>query len=105
MSIENYYTETASVITVTNPGDFSTALGSETSVEFKAAINPSRGYESFAGGRTDVFADYKLFCSSTVALTEQTRVLYSGTYYNVVFVKDTLNRGHHKLVFLQKDVR
>jgi head-tail adaptor len=105
MGIENYYSETASVITVTKPTDFSTALGSESSVAFRCAINPVSGYESFAGGRNDVFADYKVFCSSTVALTEGKRVKWSSQYFNVVFVKDTFNMGHHKLVFLQKDVR
>lgn len=105
MSIEDYYTESASVITVTKPGDFSTAAVTESSVAFVCAINPASGYEAFAGGRTDVFADYKLFCSDTVSFTEQSRIKWDSGYYNVVFVKDTFNKGHHKLAMLQKDVR
>ena len=105
MSIENYYTETVKIVTVTAPGDFSTEAGSESCSTALAAVNPNTGREQFAGGRNDVFADYKMFCSDTVTITEQNRVLYAGSYYNVVFVKDTLNKGHHKLSFLQKDVR
>ena len=105
MSIENYYTETASVITVSKPTDFSTAVATESSAAFTCAINPVSGYETFAGGRNDVFADYKVFCSDSVSITEQQRIKWAGDYFNVVFVKDTFNMGHHKLVFLQKDVR
>lgn len=105
MSIENYYTETASVITVTKPSDFSTSGITESSASFACAINPNTGFETFAGGRNDVFADYKVFCSDTVTITEQNRVAWAGQDFNVVFVKDTFNRGHHKLVFLQRDVR
>ena len=105
MSIEDFYDQSAAVITVTKPGDFSTALPSETTVSFSCAINPVSGYEKFAGGHNEVMADYKLFCSSTVALTEQTRVKWNSKYYNVVFVKDTFKMGHHLLAFLKKDVR
>ncbi len=105
MSIENYYTETASVITVTKPTDFSTSAITETSASFACAINPVSGFEKYAGGRTDAFADYKVFCSDTVSMVEKQRVRWAGTDFNVVFVKDTFNMGHHKLVFLQKDVR
>jgi len=105
MSIENYYTESASVITVANPTDFSTSPITETTVAITCAINPNTGREQFSGMRNDVFADYKMFCSDTVTLTEQNRVVWAGQSFNVVFVKDTFNMGHHKLSFLQKDVR
>ncbi len=105
MSIENYYTETAKVNTITRPGDFSTAAETKTTATISCAINPVSGSEFFAGGRTDVFADYKLFCSDTVAINEQNRVAWAGQDFNVVFVKDTFNMGHHKLVYLKRDVR
>ena len=105
MSIEDFYTETVKIVTVTNPGAFSTSAKSESCSTAKAAVNPVSGMERFAGGHNDVFADYKLFCSDTVTLTESNRVLYGSDYYNVVFVKDTLNMGHHKLAYLKKDVR
>jgi len=105
MSIEDFYTETASLITVSNPTDFSTSLKTETTVSFSCAINPVSGHKQFAGGKNEVYADYKLFCSDTVAFTEAKRVKWASQYYNVVFIKDTFNLGHHKTVYLKKDVR
>ena len=105
MSIENYYTEKVKVVTGSNPTDFSTVARTESCSTISAAINPVSGYERFAGGKNDVFADYKLFCSDTVVLTEANRVKWGTQVFNVVFVKDTLNMGHHKLSYLKRDVR
>jgi len=105
MSIERFYTETIKVVTVTEPDDFSTAVRSESCSTVSAAVNPASGRELFAGGRNEPYADYKAFMSSTVSIDEQNRVVWSGSTMNVVFVKDTLNMGHHKLVYLKKDVR
>ena len=105
MSIENYYTETVKIVTVSNPTDFSTSAKSESCSTAMAAVNPVSGTELFAAGHNDLIADYKMFCSDSVSIDETKRVLYAGSYYNVVFVKDTLNMGHHQLVYLKKDVR
>lgn len=105
MSIANYYTETVKIVTVTNPSDFSTAAVSRSCSTASAAVNPVSGSKQFAGGHNEVYADYKMFCSDTVTITSTNQVLYASEYYNVVFVKDTLNKGHHKLVYLKKDVR
>ncbi len=105
MSIKDYYTETIKIKTITDPGQFSTTVATESCSTASAAMNLVSGVENFAGGRNDVFADYKAFMSSTVSVNEQNRVVYSGDTYGVRAVKDTLNRGHHKIVFLKKDVR
>ena len=99
--ITDYYTETAYVVTVTLPGDFSTSTQTESLTTVSCAINPVSGHERFAGGQNGVFADYKLFCSDTVTLTEGNHVRWSSDDYNVVFVKDTFNKGHHKLAYLK----
>lgn len=105
MSLRDYFTETIKVVTVTAPAQFSSLAYSESCSTARAAMNPVRGVESFAGGRNEVFADYKAFMSSTVTITESNRVRWGSKELNVVFVKDTLNMGHHKLVFLKNNAR
>jgi len=105
MSLPNYYTETVKVITVTAPDQFSTLDFSESCSTASGAVNPTGGIETFAGGHNQVFADYKLFVSSTVSITETNKVRWNSKEFNVVFVKNTLNRGHHKLVFLKDNAR
>ena len=63
-------------------------------------MNPVSGNERFASGRQTPYATWKMFYSDTVTITDRSRVVYSGDSYDVVFVKDTLNKGHHKLVYL-----
>lgn len=103
--IEDYYTQSASVITVTKPSDFSTAAIATSATTIACSMNPVSGGERFAGGKNDVFIDYKMHCSSTVTINEQKRILWSGTYYDVVFVKNTLQMGHHLSVGLRSSVR
>ena len=105
MSIENYYTETVKVITITAPDQFSTADFVESCSTAKAAMNPTNGIETFTGGHNEVFADYKMFVSSTVSVAENQRVRWNSKELNVVFVKNTLNKGHHKLAFLKNDAK
>jgi len=103
MSLPNYYDQTIKVITVTAPDQFSTADFTESCATEVAAVNPVNGVESFSGGQNHVFADYKVFMSATAAITETNRVRWNSKELNVVFVKNTLARGHHKLVFLKTD--
>ena len=105
MSLSDYYTQTVKIVTVTSPDDFSTGDFSESCATEKAAINPSRGSERFAGGKNETFAGYKMFVSSTVSVAESQRVVWEGKALNVEFVKNTLAKDHHKLVMLSEDVR
>ena len=105
VSIEDYYTETIKIITVSSTSQFSTVGYTESCSTASAAVNPVGGVESFTGGHNEMFADYKAFMSDTVSITDTQAVTWSGERFNVVFVKDTLNKGHHKLVFLKNDVR
>lgn len=105
MSLRDYYTETIKVVTVTPPDQFSTSSGSRSCSTAAAAVNPVGGIETFSGGRNEVFADYKVFVSSTVTVTEADEITWSSKRFNVVFVKDTLDRGHHKLVLMKENAR
>jgi hypothetical protein len=105
MAITDYYDQTIKVITVTAPAAFTTNAFSESCSTATAYVNPSNGIESFTGGRNEPFADYKAFMSSTVSIDETKRVRWSGKDFNVVFVKNTGNLNHHKLVFLKNDAR
>ena len=105
MSISKYYDQTIKVITVTEPADFSSAAFSESCSTAVAAVNPVNGVKTFTGGRNEIYADYKAFMSSTVAIDETKRVRWSGKDFNVVFVKNTFSMNHHKLVFLKNDAR
>lgn len=104
MSLSDYFTEhayykqhkqyTTTGISWAEPG-FTTA-----GTSFNAAINPVSGTVRLSGGKDTLYANYKLFCSDTVAIAVHDRVVYAGSSYDVGFVKDTLNKGHHKLVYL-----
>jgi len=105
VSIEDYYTETIKVVSITNStNEFSTVKPAESCSTFMGAINPSNGAEYFTAGRNFPDADYKLFCSDDVSIDEQDRILWGGDTFNVVFVKDTFNMGHHKKVLLKRNV-
>ena len=103
MSIERYYTETVKIITVTEPSDFSTVARSESCSTAVGAINPVSGRDYFAQGQNFPHADYKLFTSATI--TESNQVTWDGKRFDVVFVKDTFNMGHHNLAYLQRVIK
>jgi head-tail adaptor len=103
--ISDYYTESVSIVSEAT----STAWGSEpvwgTGTTIVAAMNPVSGDERFVAGYGVAFATWKMFCSDTVSISVSNRVIYSGSSYDVVFVKDTLNRGHHKMILLNDVAR
>ena len=99
--IENYYTESPVLYSQTTSTGYGSEPGWGTPTTIAAAVNPASGHETFVSGRDVAYADYKLYCSDTVSITVSNRVVYSGDTFNVVFVKDTLNKGHHKKVLLQ----
>ena len=101
MSIETYYTESPVRYTLTTSTGWAGEPTWGTPTTFTAAINPSAGNERFTAGQNVDYADYKLYCSDTVSISVANRVVYSGDTFEVVFVKDTLNRGHHKKVLLK----
>lgn len=98
--ISRYYTESVAILAEST----STAWGNEpawgSGTTITAAMNPVSGQERFASGRPTPYATWKMFCSDTVSITDRNRVVYSGDSFDVVFVKDTLDKGHHKLVYL-----
>lgn len=101
MSIETYYTESPVIYSLTT----STGWGSEPTwtagATIAAALNPSNGREQFSAGRVTAYADYKLYCSDTVSLTDKQRIVSTGgDTFEVAFVKDTFGMGHHKKVLL-----
>ena len=100
MSIETYYTQSPVIYSMTT----STGWGGEPAWSagstIAAAVNPSNGREQYSAGRVTAYADYKMYCSDTVSLDVNDRIVYGGDTFEVVFVKDTLNKGHHKKVLL-----
>ena len=101
--ISDFYTETVTFVAPTTSTGWGTEPGWGTaSSTFTAAMNPYTGNVILAGSKETAFADYKMFCSDTVAIAEHDRVHYGSLYFDVVFVKDTLDMGHHKLVYLKK---
>lgn len=98
--IEDFYSETVKIITVTEPADFSTATGSESCSTAVAAVNPVSGGDYFAQGQNFPHADYKLFTAADI--TEANQVTWDSKRFDVVFVKDTLNMGHHNTAYLRK---
>ena len=97
--IEDYYTERPVIISqTTSTGWAEPGWGTPTTID--AAVNPASGNERFSAGKVTRFADYKMYCSDTVTLNVTQRVRYGGDTFEVAFVKDTLNMGHHKKVLL-----
>lgn len=102
MAIEDYYTETVKIVTITAPTDHSTVAASESCSTATAAMNPVTGRDYFAQGQNFPHADYKMFTGATV--TEANKVTWDSKRFDVVFVKDTLDMGHHNLAYLKRVV-
>ena len=98
MSISDYYTQS---IVITSQST-STGWGSEGSwgsaSSADAAVNPISGLEKYAADKKTLFADWKIFCSDTVSVDEGDRIAWSSKTLDVVHVKDTLQKGHHKRI-------
>ena len=98
MAISDYYTQS---IVITSQST-STGWGSEGSwgspSSADAAVNPISGLEKYAADRKTLFADWKIFCSDTVSVDEGDRIAWSSKTLDVVHVKDTLQKGHHKRI-------
>jgi len=99
--ISDYYTESAVVLSRSTSTGWGSAITYGSGSTIECAINPVAGLERFPAERRELMADYKLFCSDTVSIDETKRVTYSGDTFDVVFVKDTLNMGHHKKVLMK----
>jgi hypothetical protein len=103
--IDNYYTESISIMTRTTSTGWNDEVAWSTSAlvdPFLGAINPMGGHEVLAEDKKTVLADWKLFCSDTVNFYERDHLKWSGKTFDVVFIKDTFNFGHHKNVLLKK---
>lgn len=98
--IEDYYTESVVLYSQTTSTGWGSESGWSAGSTILAAVNPASGRESFTAGKDVAYADYKLYCSDTVSITDRQRVVYAGDTYDVRFVKDTFDMGHHKKVLL-----
>ena len=100
--IENYYTQSIIIQKVST----STAWGSTdawgTSQSISGSMNPLSGNEIYVGDKENVYADYRMKCSSTVTINETRRIKWDSKIFDVIFVKNTLNMGHHLNVYLRK---
>ncbi len=103
--ISDHYTLSVSIMSRTTGPTWGTETvwTTGTSAAKAVALNPVSGRELILGEKKTALFDYKMFCSSTVSLNEKNRVKSTGgNIYDVVFVKDTLAKGHHKLVYLKR---
>lgn len=98
--IEDYYDQTVSVITMSTGAWGSTGTRT-TAATFLAAVNPY-GSERFAADKKTVFAEYKMYCPSSISITERQIVRWNSNDYGVVFVKNTFAMDHHKTVALKR---
>lgn len=79
-----------------------TAWSTGTSKSKAGWLNPVSAREMILGDKKTVLFDYKLFCSSTESINERHRIKSGSNIYDVVFVKDTLAKGHHLLLYLKR---
>ncbi len=100
--ISHYYTESVTFVSpTTSTGTWTGPGWGSASSTIAAAVNPTAGQILLAGEREKTAYDSKLFCSDTVDIEAQDRVKYASKSYRVLFVKDTLNMGHHKTVYMK----
>ena len=99
--IEDYYTQTVYVKAFSTSTSAWTEGTWGTSSAVEAAVNAVRGHEAYQLDKKGLVADYKMFCDAGVTVDETRRVEWQGDDYDVVFVKDTLQMGHHKTVYLK----
>jgi len=103
--ISDYYNRQFSIMSLTTKPVWGTetAWTTGTSAAKKGCLNPVSGREMIVGEKKTVLFDYKLFCSSTETINERHRLKSTDShYYDVVFVKDTLAKGHHLLLYLKR---
>jgi head-tail adaptor len=100
--ISDYYTETVYVQKLSTGSTFGTIGTWSDSSTISAAMNPVTAAERFQGEKHSLFADYKMFCDADVTIDETRRVKWDSRSYDVVLVKDTLNKGHHLNVMLKR---
>jgi len=101
--ISDYYTESVVLVSLTTSTDGWSEPGWSTApTTFSAAVNPNSGAILIRNDKETPRADYKLFCGSTVSISEHDRVRWNGSSFDVTFVKNTLDRSHHLLCLLKK---
>jgi SPP1 family predicted phage head-tail adaptor len=100
--IEDHYDQTVYIQKLTTGSSWGVADAWSDSSTILAAMNPVSGRERFAAEKEGLLADYKMFCGTTVTLDESRRVKWNDKTYNVIFVKDTLNKGHHLNAMLKR---
>ena len=100
ISIEDYYNSTGKVITISTGTWGSTYV--ESCATIRCGLNPASGNEIFIAEREGLMADYKMFCDADVSIDETKKFTENSIDYDVVFVKDTFNMGHHKKVMLKR---
>ena len=101
--IEDFYTQSVVLVSpATSTSSWSEPGWSTSPTTFSAAVNPNSGAILLRNGKETPRADYKLFCGSSISIAEHDRVRWSGSSFEVVFVKNTLAMGHHKTALLKK---
>jgi uncharacterized protein (DUF1684 family) len=58
--------------------------------------------ETFKREKDTFVASHKLYCSATETLAITDRIVYSGSTYTVLGIKNTLGLNHHKVVYLRE---
>ncbi len=103
--IRDYYDQTITRkrFTAGSTGWGSTGTWASTTAD--AAVNQTGGDERYTADRKAVYADFKMFMSSTVDIQIGDLVEWSGYKLDVTEVKDTLQLGHHKRVMTRINQR
>jgi len=102
MSIENFYTTTALIKKITRTTAWASTESWATTSTIQCAINPVRGKVIMLSDKEGLYADYKLFCGSSVTIDETRRVVWKARTYDVVFAKNTFGMDHHLNVLLKR---
>jgi hypothetical protein len=104
--IADYYDQDVVILNYsTSTGDYwSTSTGGhwDTDEKVKAAVNLMGSGQKYVGDAHQILADYKLFCAPTTTLTENSRVRWDGDTFDVVELKNTLQKDAHYRALLKR---
>ena len=101
--IDRYYTESVVLVSPTTSTGWGSESGWSTSpTTIEAAVNPASGSILLRNDKETPMADYKMYCGSTISVSEHDRARWNGSSFDVVFVKNTFALDHHKVCLLKK---
>lgn len=103
MALKNYYDTLYKLDTTEVQDETGGVILSYIETEFKGLINQANSSEIELGNKLNISVSHKLYCGTSVSLSYDDMVKKDSRTYRVVSEpKDTIGRGHHYKILLQR---